>query len=134
MGSMKREALLEELAPLTKLIAQELAAQLKEHGLVLAPGTNGGQVTDPIPTGGQELSTLKETAVLLGHSYFWLSRNYKRLNLRPVRISGKLLFTRQDVENLLNRQKARFRGRPPRPSDQPPLLGLYSRLQKSPPA
>ena len=128
---MKRAALLEELAPLTRLIAQELLAQLKEDGLALAPQV----VADDRRTADSEaepgLLTLRAAASLLDHNYFWLSRNYKRLQLRPVRISGKLLFTRKELEEALERHKARFRGRPPRPSDQPPSLRLHSRFLNS---
>jgi len=44
-----------------------------------------------------ELLNLKRTAELLDHSYFWLSRNYQRLGLKPSRIGGNLLFQRADV-------------------------------------
>ncbi len=109
---MKRAALLEELAPLTRLIAQELLAQLKEDGLVLASQSlaiNGREADSPKTP---ELLTLREAASLLGHNYFWLSRNYRRLQLRPVQISGKLLFPRKELGEALERHKARFRGRP----------------------
>jgi len=106
---VKNIRLLEELAPLTKLIAQELLAQLKEDGLVLAP-----QPPAPAPVDPEPLLTMREAAQLLEHNYFWLSRNYRRLQLHPVRISGKILFTRAEIEAALERDKTRFRGRPPR--------------------
>lgn len=116
MGTMRKEALLEDLAPFTKLIAHELLAHLKEGGLILAPASIASQRADSRSPDGRELLTLKEAAALLDHNYFWLSRNYRRLNLRPVRISGKRLFMRKEVESLLERHRARFRGRPPKPS------------------
>lgn len=55
---------------------------------------------------------LRRTAVRLDHSYFWLSRNYKRLGLRPSRVGGKLLFERKEVDQLLKRLKIGVSGRP----------------------
>ena len=114
MLSSKKEAMLEELTPLTKLIATELLAQLKEGGLVLTPASAAGQVAGSKQPDGRELLTLKDAAAMLGHNYFWLSRNYRRLNLRPVRLSGKCLFMRKEIESLLERHQVRFRGRPPK--------------------
>lgn len=112
MRTPRSEVVLEELAPLTKLIAHELLAQLKEGGLVLTPSSAISQSVAAAQQDGRELLTLKEAAAMLDHNYFWLSRNYKRLSLRPVRISGKRLFMRKEIENLLERHQVRFRGRP----------------------
>lgn len=55
---------------------------------------------------------LRRTAARLDHSYFWLSRNYRRLGLRPSRIGGKLLFERKEVDHLIKRLKIGISGRP----------------------
>ena len=55
---------------------------------------------------------LRRTAARLDHSYFWLSRNYRRLGLRPSRVGGKLLFERKEVDQLLKRLRVGLRGRP----------------------
>ena len=106
---MLSDSLLEQFGPLSKLIVNEVIAQLKQDGLVLStpPGT-----TALAPDPEEELMNLASTAELLDHSYFWLSRNYRRLGLKPSRIGGKLLFQKADIFELVNRQKIRSPGRP----------------------
>jgi hypothetical protein len=70
-------------------------AELVDHPLVAADYLN-----------------LRRTAARLDHSYFWLSRNYKRLGLRPSRVGGKLLFERKEIDQLLKRLKIGVSGRP----------------------
>lgn len=62
--------------------------------------------------GGGDYMNLRRTAGRLDHSYFWLSRNYKRLGLRPSKVGGKLLFERREVDQLLKRLKVGASGRP----------------------
>ena len=64
------------------------------------------------PSLDEDYLNLRRTAARLDHSYFWLSRNYRRLGLRPSRIGGKLLFERREVDLLLKRQKVGVSGRP----------------------
>ena len=106
---MTSEQILQQLGPLSKLIVNEVIIQLKQDGFILASGKSEpeGAATDDA-----ELMNLARAAELLDHSYFWLSRNYKRLGLKPSRIGGKLLFQRDDVFALVKRNKVRTAGRP----------------------
>jgi hypothetical protein len=99
----------QRLLPLSRLIVQEVINRLREDGLVLSAGT--GAAVSSIDE-REERIALKTAAQMLGHGYFWLSRNYMRLGLRPSRIGGKLLFERKEVERLLNERKVRAAGRP----------------------
>ena len=56
--------------------------------------------------------SIGQTASLLGHNYFWVSRNYKKLGLRPSRIGGKLLFNRKEILALVESRRVRTAGRP----------------------
>ena len=97
----------QQLLPLSRMIVQEVINRLREDGLVLAAGA------DPLASADrEERIALKAAAQMLGHGYFWLSRNYMRLGLRPSRIGGKLLFERNEVERLLVQKKVRAAGRP----------------------
>ena len=95
---------------LSRTVVLELLAQLKSEGMVLSRQPNS------VATVGfnapKSLLNLKETAQLLDHSYFWLSRNYKKLGLRPSCIGGKLLFHQGEIARLLDRHRIRARGRP----------------------
>ena len=99
----------QRLLPLSRLIVQEVINRLREDGLVFMAGS---AASAPPPDDRDERIALKEAAPLLGHGYFWLSRNYMRLGLRPSKIGGKLLFERKEVEKLLNKQKVGAVGRP----------------------
>lgn len=104
---------MERLMPLTRMIVVELFARLKEDGLLVTASTNSGPIAGQIPSKNQtEMLNLHEAANRLNHSYFWLSRNYKKLGLRPSRIGGKLLFDKSEIERLIQRRKV---GRPGRP-------------------
>ena len=96
----------EQFLPLSRLIVQEVIHRLREGGLVLA----GGPPAQAIDA--DEHLSLRDAARLLGHGYFWLSRNYIRLGLRPSRIGGKLLFERREVETFVDQRKIRPAGRP----------------------
>lgn len=111
---MLSESILAQLGPLSKLIVIEVIAQLKQDGFVLSSKDARPETHGPMSaiTPEDELLNLKRTAELLDHSYFWLSRNYQRLGLKPSRIGGKLLFQRADVFALVKRQKVRSPGRP----------------------
>jgi hypothetical protein len=106
------ERLLQELGPLSRLIVNEVIQQLKQDGLVLSINAKADPADAPALSDRDELLNLTRAAELLDHSYFWLSRNYTRLGLKPSRIGGKLLFQREDVFTLLKRQKVRAPGRP----------------------
>jgi hypothetical protein len=96
----------EQFLPLSRLIVQEVMHRLTEGGFVLAGAP-------PAPTAYRDdHHSLKDAARMLGHGYFWLSRNYMRLGLRPSRIGGKLLFEREEVERLKADRKVRPAGRP----------------------
>ena len=97
----------QRLLPLSRLIVQEVINRLREDGLVFTTGSLAPPTEDR-----DERIALKEAAPMLGHGYFWLSRNYMRLGLRPSKIGGKLLFERKEVEKLLNKQKVGAVGRP----------------------
>ena len=100
----------QQLLPLSRLIVQEVINRLREDGLIL---TAGGNLQSSLED-SEERITLKTAAQMLGHGYFWLSRNYMRLGLRPSKIGGKLLFERKEVEKLLVQRKVRAVGRPRR--------------------
>lgn len=102
---MTSESLLEQFGPLSKLIVNEVIAQLKQDGLVLS-------TPPPAAVPEEEFLNLASAAELLDHSYFWLSRNYKRLGLKPSRIGGKLLFRRAGIFELVKRRMIRAPGRP----------------------
>ena len=76
------------------------------------PPEQGPTVDHPLIFVEYDYMNLRRTAARLDHSYFWLSRNYRRLGLRPSRIGGKLLFERREVDQLLKRQKVGVSGRP----------------------
>jgi transposase len=99
----------QRLLPLSRLIVQEVINRLREDGLVLAAEARS---VAPSSEDQEERIALKVAAQMLGHGYFWLSRNYMRLGLRPSRIGGKLLFERKEIERLLNERKVRAVGRP----------------------
>lgn len=105
---MLSETLMAQLGPLSKLIVNEVIAQLKQDGLVLSPAVAAPSTT----ASEEELLNLVQASEMLDHSYFWLSRNYKRLGLKPSRIGGKLLFEKRDVFALVKRQKVGAPGRP----------------------
>ena len=99
----------QRLLPLSRLIVQEVIDRLRKDGLIF---TAGATAVAPPSEDREERVALKVAAQMLGHGYFWLSRNYMRLGLRPSRIGGKLLFERKEVERYLNQQKVRASGRP----------------------
>jgi hypothetical protein len=104
---MISDSLSEQFGPLSKLIVSEVIARLKQNGMMLSTAAAA------IPE--EEHLNLPRAAELLDHSYFWLSRNYKRLGLRPSRIGGKLLFRRLDLLELMKRREVRAPGRPRMP-------------------
>ncbi len=71
----------------------------------------GEEIREKGPEDGGLLN-MARTAEMLDHSYFWLSRNYRRLGLKPSKIGGKLLFHREDVFALLKRKRVGVAGRP----------------------
>lgn len=104
---------IEKLEPLSRMIVTEVLIRLKEDGYLVRSGTEQtGHLEARQERLDEQLLGLWEAAKLLEHSYFWLSRNYRRLGLKPSRIGGKLLFERADVRSLLKRQKVGKRGRP----------------------
>ena len=113
------EEFLASLQPLSQLIVDKMLERM------------GGSVPD-LPDERQrdrgEVLALDEAAAELQHSYYWLSRNYRKLGLRPSRVGGKLLFMRRDIAALLVRQQVRYRGRPraaARPISMRPMGGTY---------
>lgn len=113
MSSITTERLIERLTPLSQLIVNEVMIRLKQEGYFVA-----GKKETETPAGqGQvgekrQLLNLASAAEMLDHSYYWLSRNYRRLGLKPSRIGGKLLFQKEDVYALIKRQKVGTPGRP----------------------
>ncbi|MBI3550888.1 MAG: hypothetical protein HY077_00090 [Elusimicrobia bacterium] len=109
---MSSERLLQQLGPLSKLIVNEVIIQLKQDGFVLSNGVKPESTGASAQPDEDTLMNLTRAAELLDHSYFWLSRNYKRLGLQPSRIGGKLLFQKEDVFALVKRHKVKAPGRP----------------------
>lgn len=63
--------------------------------------------------------TMKQAAEIMHHSYFWLSRNYKRLGLHPTNYGFPLLFDALEIEECMKRNTKTYRGRPRKnPSDR----------------
>lgn len=92
------------LEPLCDLIVERLLERLRG---------DGGRNLSPAPAPEKDaVLVLEEAASRLQHGYHWLSRNYRKLGLRPSRIGGKLLFREKDVNALITREKLCFRGRP----------------------
>ena len=113
------EEFLASLQPLSQLIVEKVLERM------------GGPASDH-PDERQrdrgEALALDESAAELQHSYYWLSRNYRKLGLRPSKVGGKLLFMRRDIAALLARQQVRYRGRPraaARPISMRPMGGTY---------
>ncbi len=107
------QSLIEKLEPLSRMIVNEVLVRLKEDGyLVRGTASLEGEAKAALGQQESELLGLWEAAKLLEHSYFWLSRNYRSLGLKPSKIGGKLLFERGDVRALLKRQKVGRVGRP----------------------
>lgn len=56
--------------------------------------------------------SMDQTAARLRHSYHWVSRNWRRLGLRPKEIGRVLFFRSADIDALINRSAPqRTRGR-----------------------
>lgn len=103
----------DHLKPLSTLIVDQLIERFHLNPQALASFLDA-QVLQRSQTSkaDDELLSLKEAATLLNHSYCWLSRNYRKLGLRPSRVGGKVLFKGKDVQLLLNRNTIRSPGRP----------------------
>lgn len=103
----------EAVEPVSTLTAEELIAKFAGRGLAFSPQPNPTALQASLHS--KEASAplnLKQAAEYLDHSYFWLSRNYRKLGLRPSRIGGKLLFSKKEITHLLTRFRVKSRGRP----------------------
>lgn len=110
---MSDKILTEHLKPLSALIVDQLIEHFQLNrqaltGLLDAQDPKRGRLSKV----DDDLLSLKEAASLLNHSYCWLSRNYRKLGLRPSRVGGKVLFKGKDVQLLLNRNTISSPGRP----------------------
>ena len=99
---------LASLQPLSEIIAEKILERLRES----SPTITGAPDDVEPPENSSDVLALDEAAAELQHSYYWLSRNYRKLGLRPSKVGGKLLFMRRDIAALLARQQVRYRGRP----------------------
>ena len=60
-------------------------------------GSSGDAPSDP----ASPYLSPKEAAKRLGHSYTWLSRNWKSLGLRPSRVGNRLFYRREEIERFI---------------------------------
>lgn len=95
------------LGPLSELIVAKLLERIRADPEILSDRRGERGIAN------EDLLALEDAAAKLQHSYSWLSRNYRKLGLRPSRVGRNLLFKGTDIDALVARQKVRFRGRPP---------------------
>lgn len=60
--------------------------------------------------------TMEQAAAMMGYSYFWLSRNWKQLGLRPTSPKpgsrARRMFEAKEIEEFMRDNKFTRRGRP----------------------
>lgn len=105
-----------QATPLTTMMDKILLTKgRQEYTLVVQDGAllkleASSSTTEPTATPNH--LSMRDAARRLRHSYTWLSRNWRRLGLRPRPIGRVLFFRSDDIDALINRSvPQRTRGR-----------------------
>lgn len=105
-----------QVSPLTTMMDKMLQTKgRREYTLVVQDGALmklEANSSTPGATATPNHLSMRDAALRLRHSYTWLSRNWRRLGLKPRRLGRVLFFRSEDIDAMINRSEPqRTRGR-----------------------